>query len=124
MTERTGATPKSSAGVLELLRQFKADATAADGYATVRPEQAKAIEPVLRAFEYLPVDVARKSGPLSGIPVAIKDIIVGSYRQDHRMLRVAKWVETAIGFDPGIPNVGRNPSPGERPLNPAAANPT
>ena len=78
MTERTGATPKPGAGVLELLRQFKADAAAADGYAAVRLEQAKAIEPVLHAFEYLPVDVARKSGPLSGIPVAIKDIIATS----------------------------------------------
>jgi amidase len=33
---------------------------------------------VLRAFEYLPVDTARKPGPLSGIPVAIKDIIATS----------------------------------------------
>ena len=33
---------------------------------------------MLKAFEYLPVDVSRRSGPLSGIPVAIKDIIATS----------------------------------------------
>jgi Asp-tRNA(Asn)/Glu-tRNA(Gln) amidotransferase A subunit family amidase len=38
-------------------------------------ERAKAVEPLLKAFEYLPVDTARRPGPLSGIPVAIKDII-------------------------------------------------
>ena len=57
----------------------------------------------------------------NGLPLGLQ--IAGSYRQDHRMLRVAKWVETAIGFDPGIPNVGRNPSAGDPPLKPAAANP-
>src|SRR5205085_683954 len=38
-------------------------------------ERAKAAEPVLKAFEYLPIDTARRPGLLSGIPVAIKDII-------------------------------------------------
>ena len=66
---------RTGAGVLELLRLFKCDAAAADRYATTCREKAKTIEPVLRAFEYLPVDVARKPGPLSGIPVGIKDII-------------------------------------------------
>src|SRR5712671_1376604 len=65
----------SGAGVLELLRQFRGNDAAADQYATTCLEKVKAAEPVLRAFEYLPVDVARRPGPLSGIPVAIKDII-------------------------------------------------
>src|SRR6266702_3514290 len=65
----------SGAGVLELLRQFRTDAAAADQYAGACLEKAQLIEPQLKAFEYLPVDVARRPGPLSGIPVAIKDII-------------------------------------------------
>ena len=32
----------------------------------------------MKAFEYLPVDTTRRPGPLSGIPVAIKDIIATS----------------------------------------------
>jgi Asp-tRNA(Asn)/Glu-tRNA(Gln) amidotransferase A subunit family amidase len=28
--------------------------------------------------------------------------IVGGYRHDHRMLRVAKWIEHTLGFDPGL----------------------
>src|SRR5258708_772404 len=63
------------AGVLELLRLFKSDNAAADRYAPVCLEKTKAVEPVLRAFEYLPRDTSRRPGPLSGIPVAIKDII-------------------------------------------------
>jgi Asp-tRNA(Asn)/Glu-tRNA(Gln) amidotransferase A subunit family amidase len=66
------------AGVLELLRAFKTDAAGADRYATEQLAFAKSIEPVLKAFEVLPTDVARKPGPLSGIPVAIKDIIATS----------------------------------------------
>jgi amidase len=27
------------------------------------------------------------------------------YREDHRTLRVAKWVESALGFEPGIAKV-------------------
>ncbi len=65
----------SGSGVLELLRLFKGSAAAADQYAATCLEQAKTIEPVLRAFEYFAEDVARKPGPLSGIPVGIKDII-------------------------------------------------
>src|SRR5260370_35726173 len=76
MTDPTArSVPQSGAGVLELLRLFKDDQAAADQYAAARLEQAKAVEPVLRAFEYLPQDTARRPGPLSGIPVAIKDII-------------------------------------------------
>jgi amidase len=41
-------------------------------------ERAKAVEPRLKAFEYLPADIARRPGPLSGIPVGIKDIIATS----------------------------------------------
>jgi Asp-tRNA(Asn)/Glu-tRNA(Gln) amidotransferase A subunit family amidase len=69
---------QSSAGLLELLRLFASDQAAADRYAADRLEQAKAVEPVLKAFEYLPTDTTRRPGPLSGIPVAIKDIIATS----------------------------------------------
>jgi Asp-tRNA(Asn)/Glu-tRNA(Gln) amidotransferase A subunit family amidase len=69
---------KSGAGVLELLRLFESDQAAADRYASACLEKAKAVEPRLKAFEYLPVDTARRPGLLSGIPVAIKDIIATS----------------------------------------------
>ena len=68
----------SRAGVLELLRLFKSDQATADRYASGCLERAKAVEPTLHAFEYLPPDIARRPGPLSGIPVAIKDIITTS----------------------------------------------
>jgi Asp-tRNA(Asn)/Glu-tRNA(Gln) amidotransferase A subunit family amidase len=68
-------TSQSAAGVLELLCLFKGNPAAADQYAAVCLEKAEAAEPVLKAFEYFPKDVARRPGPLSGIPVAIKDII-------------------------------------------------
>ena len=70
--------PKAGAGVLDLLRQFRKDEAAADGYAAACLEKARAIEPKLRAFEVLPSDTRRRAGPLSGIPVAIKDIIATS----------------------------------------------
>ena len=70
--------PRSGAGVLELLRLFKDDRTVADQYAATCLERAEAIEPRLKAFEYLPEDTARRPGPLSGIPVGIKDIIATS----------------------------------------------
>jgi len=63
------------AGVLELLRLFRDDQAFADQYAAARLEKAKVLEPTLKAFEYLPQNTARRPGPLSGIPVAIKDII-------------------------------------------------
>jgi Asp-tRNA(Asn)/Glu-tRNA(Gln) amidotransferase A subunit family amidase len=69
--------PPARAGVLELLRLFRDDAVA-DRYGATCLDKARAIEPTLRAFEYLPTDVARKPGLLSGIPVAIKDIIATS----------------------------------------------
>ena len=69
---------KSGAGVLELLRLFNEDPIAADQYAAACLDTAKAAQPVLKAFEYLPVDTTRRPGPLSGIPVAIKDIIATS----------------------------------------------
>jgi Asp-tRNA(Asn)/Glu-tRNA(Gln) amidotransferase A subunit family amidase len=79
MTDTTARSAfQSSAGVLELLHHFKGDKAAADRYAAACLEKAKAAEPVLKAFEYLPVDVTRRPGPLSGIPVAIKDIIATS----------------------------------------------
>jgi Asp-tRNA(Asn)/Glu-tRNA(Gln) amidotransferase A subunit family amidase len=66
--------PPSGAGVLELLRRFKDDHVLAGRYAAGCLERARALEPRLKAFEYLPQDIARRPGPLSGIPVAIKDI--------------------------------------------------
>jgi len=38
-----------------------------------------------------------------GLPLGIQ--VVGSYRQDHHLLQVAKWVESALRFDPGIPKI-------------------
>ena len=73
-----GSSPKAGAGVLDLLRLFAKDESAADRYAAARLEKARAIEPALKAFEVLPADVTRRPGPLSGIPVAIKDIIATS----------------------------------------------
>jgi Asp-tRNA(Asn)/Glu-tRNA(Gln) amidotransferase A subunit family amidase len=70
--------PLAGAGVLELLRLFKDNGAVADRYASARLEQAKAVEPRLKAFEYLPQDTSRRPGPFSGIPVAIKDIIATS----------------------------------------------
>ena len=67
--------PAAGAGVLDLLRQFRADPSAAIAYGEACLKRTKAIEPKLKAFEYLPTDVAPKQGPLAGIPVAIKDII-------------------------------------------------
>jgi Asp-tRNA(Asn)/Glu-tRNA(Gln) amidotransferase A subunit family amidase len=39
----------------------------------------------------------------NGLPLGIQ--IVGPYREDHRTLRVAKWVESALGFAPGLAKV-------------------
>src|SRR5579871_1606046 len=78
MTNMSNMTSDFSAGVLELLSRFKQDERLADGYAAACLERAKAVEPVLKAFEYLPRDVSRRPGPLSGLPVAIKDIIATS----------------------------------------------
>jgi len=69
---------QSGAGVLELLRLFKDQPAAADRYGAFCTEKARAAEPVLKAFEYLSADTTRRPGPLSGIPVAIKDIIATS----------------------------------------------
>jgi amidase len=70
--------PKAGAGVLDLLRLFATDQAGADRYAAACLAKARAIEPKLKAFEVLPLDVSRRTGPLSGIPVAIKDIIATS----------------------------------------------
>ena len=70
--------PKAGRGVLDLLRLFRGSHAEAERYAADRLEKARAIEPNLRAFEVLPSDTTRRPGPLSGIPVAIKDIIATS----------------------------------------------
>jgi Asp-tRNA(Asn)/Glu-tRNA(Gln) amidotransferase A subunit family amidase len=74
----TVSAPKAGAGVLDLLRLFRKHEAAADRYVATCLEKAKAVEPRLKAFECLPTDVRRRAGPLSGIPVAIKDIIATS----------------------------------------------
>jgi Asp-tRNA(Asn)/Glu-tRNA(Gln) amidotransferase A subunit family amidase len=38
----------------------------------------------------------------NGLPLGLQ--IVGSYREDYLVLRVAKWVENVLRFDPGIPD--------------------
>jgi Asp-tRNA(Asn)/Glu-tRNA(Gln) amidotransferase A subunit family amidase len=136
MTDPTArSTPAAGAGVLELLRQFKNDPAAADRYAADRLESAKAIEPRLRAFEYLPLDTTRRPGPLSGIPVAIKDIIATSdmpttngspiYR-DHVPARDAWVVErlralgaTIFGKTVSTEFAWRHPGPTVNPWNSA-----
>ena len=136
MTNPTArSAPKPGAGVLELLRLFKDDQAAADRYAAERLEQTKAIEPRLKAFEYLPRDIARRPGPLSGIPVAIKDIIATSdmpttngspiYR-NHVPERDAWVVErlrnlgaTIFGKTVSTEFAWRHPGPTVNPWNPA-----
>src|SRR6202165_804449 len=135
MTDPTArSAPHSGAGVLELLRLFKDYQAAADRYAAARLEKAKAAEPVLRAFEYLPQDTTRRPGPLSGIPVAIKDIIAtadmpttnGSpiYR-DHVPTAAAFVVErlrnlgaTIFGKTVSTEFAWRHPGPTVNPWNP------
>jgi Asp-tRNA(Asn)/Glu-tRNA(Gln) amidotransferase A subunit family amidase len=134
MTDPTArAAADTGAGVLELLRLFKDDQAFADQYAAARLEKAKAVEPVLRAFEYLPQNTARRPGPLSGIPVAIKDIIAtadmpttnGSpiYR-DHVPARDASVVErlrslgaTIFGKTVSTEFAWRHPGPTVNPWN-------
>jgi Asp-tRNA(Asn)/Glu-tRNA(Gln) amidotransferase A subunit family amidase len=136
MTDPTARpAPQPGAGVIELLRRFKDDLTLADNYAAACLEKAKTVEGVLKAFEYLPVDVARRLGPLSGIPVAIKDIIATSdmpttngsqiYR-DHIPERDAWVVErlrnlgaTIFGKTVSTEFAWRHPGPTTNPWNPA-----
>jgi amidase len=68
----------SGSSVLDLLRAFSHDPAAADRYAAACLERAKVAEPMLKAFEHLPQVVVCRRGPLSGIPVAIKDIFATS----------------------------------------------
>jgi Asp-tRNA(Asn)/Glu-tRNA(Gln) amidotransferase A subunit family amidase len=77
MTDARSAAERG-AGVLELLRLFGSNSAAADQYAAICLERATQIQPTLKVFEYLPRETARHPGPLSGIPVAIKDIIATS----------------------------------------------
>src|SRR3569833_148520 len=58
-------TPKAGAGVLKLLRQFKSDPAAAAAYGEACLARTRAVEPKLKAFEYLPIDVAPKNGRLA-----------------------------------------------------------
>ncbi len=127
--------PAAGAGVLDLLRQFRYDPAAAAAYGETCLTRTKAIEPRLKAFEYLPTDVAPKQGPLAGIPVAIKDIIAthdmpttnGSriYR-DHVPANDAWVVErlrnlgaTIFGKTVSTEFAWRHPGPTVNPWNPA-----
>ncbi len=129
------AAVQSRAGVLELLRRFKDDSTLADHYAAACLERAKAAEPKLKAFEYLPRDTTRRPGPLSGIPVAIKDIFATSdmpttngspiYR-DHVPAEDARAVErlrnlgaTIFGKTVSTEFAWRHPGPTVNPWNAA-----
>jgi Asp-tRNA(Asn)/Glu-tRNA(Gln) amidotransferase A subunit family amidase len=79
MTDPTARSAlQSGAGLLELLRLFRGNQTAADHYAAACLEKARDVEPTLKAFEVLPSDTTPRPGPLCGIPVAIKDIIATS----------------------------------------------
>jgi Asp-tRNA(Asn)/Glu-tRNA(Gln) amidotransferase A subunit family amidase len=122
------------AGVLDLLRLFKGNDGAADAYAATQLETAKAIEPTLRAFEVLPTDVTRKPGPLSGIPVGIKDIIAttdmvttngSAVYKDHVPAADAWVVErlrnlgaTIFGKTVSTEFAWRHPGPTTNPWNP------
>ncbi|CCE00798.1 amidase [Bradyrhizobium sp. STM 3809] len=128
-------TPKAGAGVLELLRQFAADPAAASAYGEDCLKRTQRIEPQLKAFEYLPRDVTAKSGPLGGIPVAIKDIIATSdmpttngsaiYR-DHVpdadawvVARLRDLGATIFGKTVSTEFAWRHPGPTVNPWNPA-----
>jgi Asp-tRNA(Asn)/Glu-tRNA(Gln) amidotransferase A subunit family amidase len=39
----------------------------------------------------------------NGLPLGLQ--VVGVYREDLRLLRVAKWVEGVLKFDPGLPKI-------------------
>ncbi|MBX9709669.1 MAG: amidase [Xanthobacteraceae bacterium] len=66
-------------GVLELLNVFRNDKAAAEKFAADSLINARVLETTLKAFEYLPAEShASGHGPLSGIPVAIKDIVATS----------------------------------------------
>jgi amidase len=39
----------------------------------------------------------------TGLPLGLQ--VVGPYRHDVRTLRVAKWIETTLGFQPGLPKL-------------------
>jgi amidase len=41
----------------------------------------------------------------AGLPLGLQ--IVGAYREDYRMLRLAKWIEGVLMFDMGIPSIDR-----------------
>ena len=129
----TGSAPKAGAGVLDLLRLFRSDQAAADRFAATCLEKARAVEPRLKAFEFLPTDLQRRPGPLSGIPVAIKDIIATSdmpttngspiYR-DHVPARDAWVVErlrnlgaTIFGKTVSTEFAWRHPGPTVNPWN-------
>ena len=127
------AATRTAKGVLELLRLFKENPAAADQYAATCLEKARTAEPVLKAFEVLPQDTARRAGPLSGIPVAIKDIIAthdmpttnGSKVYRDRVPTADAWVverlrnlgATIFGKSVSTEFAWRHPGPTTNPWN-------
>lgn len=68
-------TSSTARGVLELVRTSAAGAPTA-GYLHAQLSEAKALESILHAFNYLPPAIeAGQAGPMAGVPVAVKDII-------------------------------------------------
>jgi Asp-tRNA(Asn)/Glu-tRNA(Gln) amidotransferase A subunit family amidase len=39
----------------------------------------------------------------NGLPLGVQ--VVGAYREDYLTLRVAKWIENVLKFDPGTPSI-------------------
>lgn len=122
------------AGLLELLRWFQVDDTAADRYATGRLADARALDASLRAFSYLPSSLAKHPGPLSGISVGIKDIIAtadmpttnGSPVYEGRIPVTDAWIverlrnlgATIFGKTVSTEFAWRQPGPTVNPWNP------
>ena len=111
MTDPTATSaPDDGVGMLELLRRFRHDPALADRYAADCLQRARAAEPVLRAFECLPHDVPRRPGPLSGIPVAIKDIIATSDMPTSNGSPIYRDHVPAADAAPGISRGSKRPA--------------
>jgi amidase len=46
----------------------------------------------------LPAGLGKK-----GLPLGLQ--VVGAYGEDYRLLQVAKWIEGALAFRPGLPRI-------------------
>lgn len=122
-------------GVLDLIRAYRSDPSLAAQYLQGRLAKANALEPILRAFEYLPpaLDIS-DTGPLAGVPVAIKDIIAttdmpttyGSRMFRDHVPAMSAWVvqrlrdlgATPFGKTVTTEFAWRHPGPTVNPWNP------